>query len=327
MERRKSFANERQDGIQKREPEDGTYTMIPCNKATDSCSRPLIKRSSTKTFSTRLTSWNALPVSALIVTRKTDMRAALVIGHPGHELLVHGWLEATHPLVFVFTDGSGRTNESRLASTTSVLNQAGAKCGSIYGRLTDAAAYAAILNHEFDFFANLASELSEAFVVERINCVAGDAFEGYNPLHDVCRLVINAAATVAQRLRGYRIGNFEVSLVGERALCHQAYHTDGICRVLDDAAFARKMAAAKGYAELAGEVHAMQARTPTDALKTECLRPVDSPSVEYSGGQLPFYEYYGEKQVAAGHYHRVIRYHDHIAPLAEALRRYAESRT
>jgi hypothetical protein len=250
----------------------------------------------------------------------SEMRAALVIGHPGHELLVHGWLEETHPLVFVLTDGSGRTNQSRLASTTRILNQVGAKCGRVYGRLTDSAAYAAILNHEFHFFTNLASELCEAFVVERITHVAGDAFEGYNPVHDACRLVINAAASAVQRSRGYRIGNLEFSLVGERGLCHRASHSDGICRVLDDAAFARKMAAAKGYAELAGEVHAMQARTSTDALKTECLRPVDSISVDYSGAQLPFYESYGEKQVAAGHYQRVIRYHEHIAPLAEALR-------
>src|SRR6266566_9892970 len=117
-----------------------------------------------------------------------DVRTALVVGHPGHELLVHGWLEVTRPMVFVFTDGSGRSNQSRLASTTKVLNQTGAKSGSIYGRLTDAAGYAAILNHEFDFFIRLAKELGEAFVAERIDYVAGDAFEGYNPMHDVCRL-------------------------------------------------------------------------------------------------------------------------------------------
>src|SRR5947208_1835124 len=88
-----------------------------------------------------------------------DTRAALVIGHPGHELLVHGWLEVTRPLVFVFTDGSGRSNQSRLAATTTILDQTGAKCGSIYGRLTDAAGYAAILNHEFDLFVGLDREL------------------------------------------------------------------------------------------------------------------------------------------------------------------------
>src|SRR5258708_4480290 len=92
-----------------------------------------------------------------------DSRAALVVGHPGHELLVHGWLEETRPLVFVLTDGSGRSGKSRLASTTRVVEQSGAKAGSIYGRLTDVAAYEAILNHQFDVFARLALELCEAF--------------------------------------------------------------------------------------------------------------------------------------------------------------------
>ena len=93
-----------------------------------------------------------------------EMRTALVVGHPGHELLVHGWLEVTRPSVFVLTDGSGRSTQSRLDSTTKLLNQTGAKSGSVYGRLTDAESYAAILNHEFTFrtcqgTANLCSEL------------------------------------------------------------------------------------------------------------------------------------------------------------------------
>lgn len=41
-------------------------------------------------------------------------RAGLMIAHPGHELLVHGWLEVAHPRVFVLTDGSGRCAQSRL---------------------------------------------------------------------------------------------------------------------------------------------------------------------------------------------------------------------
>ncbi len=184
--------------------------------------------------------------------------------------------------------------------------------------------YAAILDHEFDLFVGLARELCGAFLVERIDYVAGDALEGYNPMHDVCRLVINAAVTVARRARGHRVANFEFSLIGQ-PVCHEPPHSDGICRLLDDAAFARKMAAAKGYAELAGEVHATLERTSTDALRVECLRPVGPGPGDYRCDQLPFYEQYGEKQVAAGYYHRVLRYHEHIVPLAEALRHYAES--
>jgi hypothetical protein len=254
-----------------------------------------------------------------------DIRTALVIGHPGHELLVHGWLEVTRPLAFVFTDGSGRSNQSRLASTTKILNQTGAKCGSIYGRLTDAAAYAAILNHEFDLFVGLARELCGAFVAERIDYVAGDAFEGYNPMHDVCRLVVNAAVIAARRARGHRVGNFEFSLINQPGSCHESRPANGIRRLLDEAAFARKMAAAKEYAELTGEVAATLDRASTDAFRVECLWPVDPSAGDYRCDDSPFYEQYGEKQVAAGYYHRVLRYNEHIAPLAEALRRYAES--
>jgi hypothetical protein len=249
-----------------------------------------------------------------------DFHTALVISHPGHELLVHGWLEVTLPLVFVLTDGSGRSNQSRLASTKKVLDQAGAKCGSIYGRLTDAAAYAAILNHDFDLFVGLAKELSEAFVAERIDQVAGDAFEGYNPMHDVCRLVINTAVTVALRARKHRVANFEFSLIGKPGPGLDQLDRNELLRQLDDAAFSRKLAAAKGYVQLEGEVLAALDRTSADAFRVEYLFPVVSRAGDYHFDAPPFYEQYGERQVAAGYYDRVLRYNEHIAPLAEALR-------
>jgi len=257
-----------------------------------------------------------------------DTRAALVVAHPGHELLVHGWLELARPLVFVITDGSGRTNQSRLDSTTKLLNQTGAKRGGIYGRLTDHAGYSAILNHEFNLFIGLAAELAEAFIVERIDYVAGDAVEGYNPMHDVCRLVVNAAIKVASRARGHRVANFEFSLIGQMVAGPEALRADEIWLQLDEDAFARKMAAAKRYTELTGEVFAALGIVSVDAFRVECLHLVDN-----CGGnrrcdkELPFYEQYGQKQVAAGHYHRVLRYDEHIAPLAEALWRYAEGTT
>lgn len=257
--------------------------------------------------------------SATLDLSLPDIRGALVIGHPGHELMVHGWLEDTRPLVFVFTDGSGRSNQSRLASTTRILDQAGARCGSIYGRLTDAEAYAAILNHDFALFVGFARELCEAFVAERIDYVAGDALEGYNPMHDVCRLVINAAVTVAGSVRGHRLGNLEFSLIDQPS--EHEMHADGICRLLAEAALARKLAAAKGYAELAGEVQAKLERESSAAFRVECLRPSGPGPGDYTGDQVPFYESHGEKQVAAGHYHQTLRYREHIAPLAEALQR------
>ncbi len=251
-----------------------------------------------------------------------DFRAALVIGHPGHELLIHKWLEVARPMVFVLTDGSGRANQSRLASTTKILNQTGARCGNIYGRFTDTAAYAAMLNDDSQLFIELARELCEAFITEQIECVAGDAFEGYNPMHDVCRLVINAAVTAARRQTGNRIACFEFS--SQPGCRNQLPQENATRHRLDDSAFARKIAAAKGYTELAGEVQTAVQQTPADQLRVECLWPVDPGAVVYRCNE-PFYEQYGEQQVAAGYYDQVLRYRKHIAPLAAALKHYAEN--
>jgi hypothetical protein len=125
-------------------------------------------------------------------------------------------------------------------------------------------------------------------------------------------------------LKGHRVENLEFSLINRPSVCHEQPHADGICRILDDASFARKMAAANEYAELAGEVQAAKERTSIAALRVECLRPGGSGAVAQTFDQPPFYESHGEKQVAAGHYPRVLRYHEHIAPLAEALIRYVE---
>jgi hypothetical protein len=56
----------------------------------------------------------------------------------------------------------------------------------------------------------------------------------------------------------------------------------------------------------------------------ECLRPVSNSCGRYSLNEQPFYERYGEKQVAAGFYTQVLRYREHMLPLAEGLRRYVE---
>ena len=40
--------------------------------------------------------------------------------------------------------------------------------------------------------------------------------------------------------------------------------------------------------------------------------------------RTPFYETHGEKQVIAGHYGEVIRYREHIEPLADALSAHVE---
>lgn len=239
------------------------------------------------------------------------LRAALVVAHPGHELRLHGWLEAARPGVFVLTDGAGRTGRSRLPFTSRILGRAGATPGPIFGRFTDPEIYAAVLAGRLDVFTALARELAAALA--DVDYVVGDAAEGYNPAHDLCRLVVDAAVALAQR----PILSFDFPLVGppDRQLAGR------VRLVLDDAAFARKLDAACAYDGLGGEVAQALSESGHDAFRVEALDP-SVPGGEWA--EPPYYERYGEQQVARGAYARVLRYQDHVRPIAEALAKLAD---
>jgi hypothetical protein len=283
------------------------------------------------------------PLQTQDAARGRRPRAALVVAHPGHELRVHGWLEEARPLVCVLTDGSGRTQRSRLDSTTRVLDAVGCAAGPIYGRFTDGELYAAILDADHARFTRVVDELASMLVGEGIEFVAGDAEEGYNPAHDICRMLVNTAVRVASRVGRRRIANYDFTLVGPPGDCPEALRAESIRLDLNDAAFARKLSAARNYPELQAEVEAALSGAGSaglrenpdladragpdfggagaDDFRVEWLRPVGarSDSAAPHAGRRPFYEDYGERQVRAGHYERVLRYGEHVLPLAAAL--------
>jgi hypothetical protein len=247
-------------------------------------------------------------------------RAALFVAHPGHELRVHRWLELARPVVFVLTDGSGRTGRSRLAATAEVLARCGARPGSIYGRMTDVELYRALLDGRRELFAGLAEELAESLHREEIELVAGDAVEGFNPGHDVSRLLLNAAVA---RLRagGWPIESRDFPLDGAPGRLTAEMRATSLCIQLDPAALARKLAAARSYPGLEDEVARALARHGPDCFQTEWLREVRyGLDIDHLVSDPPYYEVYGERQVAAGLYQEVLRYREHVAPVAEWLR-------
>jgi AcrR family transcriptional regulator len=243
----------------------------------------------------------------------------LVVGHPGHELRAHGWLEIARPVVMVLTDGSGHIGVSRLASTATVIDRAGASRGSVFGPFTDAALYRALVDHNLDLFTKIADELADVIVSHGICVVAGDDAEGYNPTHDICRLLIDAAVRQARSTRAATVSNLAFGLMNRPDDVTPAKH-DGISRVhLDEAAFGRKLAAAAHYPEMAAEVAAARKAWGDDAFAVETFRHVPQDDVWAPGEEPPFYERHGERRVKDGLYEEVIRYDRHIRPLADAL--------
>jgi hypothetical protein len=269
-------------------------------------------------------------------------KAAVVVAHPGHEVRVHGWLERESPLVFVLTDGSGRTGQPRIEATGEYLKCFRLRPGCVFGRFTDTEVYRMVLAREFDAFLRLSEELAEAFVAACVRRVAGDASEGYNSTHDIARLVTNAAVELASRATGDSIANYEFPVVHRPDHCAEELRHASLWLRLDDETFARKIAAAfEFYPELAAETrdslrgnghqtvsehfklkagaHAATALEGLEMFRVECLRPVSTSAPPFES-QKPFYELQGEMRVAEGVYEEVIRFDEHVRPLAHALK-------
>ena len=240
----------------------------------------------------------------------------LFIAHPGHELRVLGWVERERPLVAILTDGSGAHGRSRVASSAALLARLGAVPAPVFGRMTDRAFYDALLSGDAGLFMELADEMAETVVSSGTTFVAGDALEGYNPAHDVCRMLVDRAVELAAQRTGREIGNHEFLLAGRPGVV-----ADGAVVVeLDDAALARKRDAALSYREMRQEIEPVLARFGLEAFRRECLTP--RRLSEWTPRENPpFYERYGEERVSLGLYRRVIRYCEHVAPLGEALGR------
>lgn len=250
----------------------------------------------------------------------SSLPSALVVAHPGHELRVFGWVEATRPRVYILTDGSGRGGQSRLPATTRILAETGAVPAGIYGRLTDHDAYDAMLRSDHMLWVKLAEELATDLIDHGIEVVAGDAIEGYNPTHDVCRLLVNSAVELVARRTSRRIENWEFPLVGPPDSCPPGLRSRAMVLTLEREALDRKMAAAHRYSELAGEVDDALRTVGESGFGIEMLRPVvERAATDGLADEPPYYERHGERRVATGNYMRVLRRSEHVLPIADAL--------
>jgi len=245
------------------------------------------------------------------------MTPALLIAHPGHELRIHGWLEAARPDVFIITDGSGATGVSRIAGSAELLRATGCRRGSAFGRLTDADVYALILRGDVEPLAVMTRDVTSWLVENDAEYAVADACEFYNPVHDLCRVILKLAIERAEKLIGREIPQFEFAIVNSPA----AGSAGDVVVNLDSAALRRKIEIAKHYDGLGAEVESAIQRHGVDAFRTERLHLSDRRAPLPVPASKPYYEQRGEEQVRAGRYAKVLRYEEHFLPYVQKLTR------
>jgi len=255
--------------------------------------------------------------------RLLDSNSALILGHPGHELRVLGWVKEAKPLVIVLTDGSGHTTQPRIGLTQTLLEEAGAVPAVLFGTYTDEQIYQQILAKNFDFFRDLQKQITSILIEHEINVIVGDAIEGYNPSHDLCRCLVEGAVDQVRMANGNTPLNYEFPLVAHPAVWSDQPGSE--CFRLNDEATAWKLDQIRSYAQTVGgtlltEVDEFLKEFGEKALAEEWLTAsYTAATLKQYTNNRPFYETHGRKQVAAGYYKQAILFNEHILPLIAAL--------
>ncbi|MBF0310384.1 MAG: hypothetical protein HQL56_12730 [Magnetococcales bacterium] len=217
-------------------------------------------------------------------------------------------------MVFVLTDGSGRTGRSRMDSTLRLLAETGATGYPAFRQVTDQQVYTAFLRQDIPFFLNLRDQLQRLFDELQPATVVGDAMEYYNPTHDLCRILIDSILLRTAASARPVAENFDFTLVGP-----VSGETPGaINRELPPEIFEKKCAAARNYVELTAEVERQMAQFGPTHFRNESLRPVVAGCFPERSG-IPFYEDYGRQQVEKGIYSEAIAFDRHFVPVLQAL--------
>jgi hypothetical protein len=273
-----------------------------------------------------------------------EPRSLLVIGHPGHELRVYGWMGQVRPIVCILTDGSGSDGTPRLDKTLEILRESGAEIGPLCGELSDRGIYEKITRHEYDLFDSLCERLVKLIIAQNIDLVVSDAIEGYNPIHDLCEVLVRTAVGIARdandannnentgKIRNGKpcsIRHYTIPLMNDprpaNASMEAAYDTIELTPLR----FKQKLEAMRSYAANAGgilqeEVGDAFRSFGERAFAHEYLFAAGAPGQEPERRflrQKPFYETYGEQKVAAGRYQSVIRFSEHVLPIVNHLRK------
>lgn len=249
----------------------------------------------------------------------TAKKAAMVIGHPGHELRAFKYIKEFKPDVFILTDGSGSVNEPRLYQSIRLIEANGARYMESFPAIPDREMYRMILENQTEKILAIKARLKSFILEAGYDCIVGDALEGFNPTHDLCRYLINGIITDIKEETGLSIRTYDFLLDEAPNNIPQSSNHQGISLELSPAEFDEKLEAANNYPELKYEVEYAINRFGREAFYWESFRKVnDLSEIRNWKGEEPYYETFGRKRIEEGLYSDLITFDHHLKPIALA---------
>lgn len=248
-----------------------------------------------------------------------NTNSALIIGHPGHELRAFKFLKDSKPDVYILTDGSGHSNDSRLHQSIELIESLGATYKNTITPFTDKELYAIILDGDLAQIRQVKEQLLFSIKENNYNKIFGDALEGFNPTHDICRYIINGIVAELEKNDPTKsILNYDFVLDKGPNNLSQKENLTGFSLELSPLELNMKMHAALNYPELKTEVEIAIERFGMSSFSWESYRRVTNLNQTINWeSKFPYYEEIGKKRVASGSYNTCIEFEKHIKPIAE----------
>jgi hypothetical protein len=246
-------------------------------------------------------------------------KTALIIGHPGHELRAYAFIKKYKPDVFILTDGSGSNDVSRIHQSIKLIDSLGAKFQNSIKIFTDVELYKVILEQDLSEILSYKNRLKDIIIKNDYDVIVGDALEGFNPTHDICRYLINGIVSdILANNNSKKILNYDFALDAAPNNISIDDNIGGLSLKLSDEEFQMKLNAAMAYPELKYEVDTAIEKYGREVFLWESFRKVlDLNQISNWGDVKPYYEVFGEKRVKDGFYSKIITFEKHIKPIAE----------
>lgn len=177
---------------------------------------------------------------------------------------------------------------------------------------TDVDLYAAMLSGDPAAVASVTLQLCDELIARGIRRVVVDAFEFYNPSHDLCAVMARLAVARAEAVTGTAIERCDYAVT-------VASSGEGEVIDLDPVDVDRKLAAAYAFENLTFDVNLLLEKVGIHDLEREIVRPLMDDALLPIPHTKPLYEIHGEERVAQGRYSRVLRYEEHFVPFVQKL--------
>ncbi|WP_163399842.1 hypothetical protein [Flavobacterium fluviatile] len=246
-------------------------------------------------------------------------KSALIIGHPGHELRAFKFLKDLKPDVYIITDGSGQNNDSRLHQSIKLIESLGATFKNSFSPFTDKELYNIILSGDLDKIKKAKNQLLFSVKESNYDEIYGDALEGFNPTHDICRYMINGIVDELQNINPSKsIQNYDFVLDKAPDVLSQKESPNTLSLELNELELNMKIKAGLNYPELKSEIEMAIERFGISSFAWEFYGQItDLKQIINWETDYPYYEEVGRKRVASGAYKNCIEFEKHIKPIAE----------